>query len=147
MIVVANEYNMNNYLFNSIKMESTYIDKMKPWLKIFIIFMVNLFRAIYDGDDHAKFLEKLRARIDDHSGEIQKMCNFHYQGFIDSINELLQVKNQAAKLKVTNFPSESVFQLFYHYFLLEWMNRIRSMFVSLWIMANRKWKKVAWLIR
>ena len=28
------------------------------------------------------------------------MCNFHYQGFIDSINELLQVKSQAAKLKV-----------------------------------------------
>ncbi|XP_022662836.1 exocyst complex component 6-like isoform X3 [Varroa jacobsoni] len=59
----------------------------------------HVLRAIYDGDDHAKFLEKLRARIDDHSREIQKMCNFHYQGFIDSINELLQVKSQAAKLK------------------------------------------------
>lgn len=57
-------------------------------------------RAIYDGDEHEKFLEKLDARISDHDREIEKMCNFHYQGFIDCIRELLQVRSKAQKLKV-----------------------------------------------
>ncbi|KAH6947977.1 hypothetical protein HPB50_022293 [Hyalomma asiaticum] len=56
-------------------------------------------RAIYDGDEHEKFLEKLDARISDHDREIEKMCNFHYQGFIDCIRELLQVRSKAQKLK------------------------------------------------
>lgn len=59
------------------------------------------YRAIYDGDEHEKFLEKLDARISDHDREIEKMCNFHYQGFIDCIRELLQVRSKAQKLKVS----------------------------------------------
>jgi hypothetical protein len=31
------------------------------------------------------------------------MCNFHYQGFIDSIRELLQVRSQAKKLNVSMY--------------------------------------------
>lgn len=56
-------------------------------------------RAIYDGDEHDKFLQKLDSRISDHDREIEKMCNFHYQGFIDCIRELLQVRSKAQKLK------------------------------------------------
>lgn len=56
-------------------------------------------RAIYDGDEHERFLEKLDARINDHDREIEKMCNFHYQGFIDCIRELLHVRSKAQKLK------------------------------------------------
>ncbi|XP_059475480.1 exocyst complex component 6 isoform X2 [Neocloeon triangulifer] len=56
------------------------------------------FRAIYDGDEHKSFMEKLDARIKTHDKDIEKMCNFHYQGFIDSIRELLQVRTQAQKL-------------------------------------------------
>ncbi|RZF44474.1 hypothetical protein LSTR_LSTR002247 [Laodelphax striatellus] len=56
------------------------------------------FRAIYDGDDPQKFMETLEARIKTHNKDIERMCNFHYQGFIDSIRELLQVRTQANKL-------------------------------------------------
>ncbi|XP_052125040.1 exocyst complex component 6 isoform X1 [Frankliniella occidentalis] len=55
-------------------------------------------RAIYDGDEHQKFMECLDARIKSHDKDIERMCNFHYQGFIDSIRELLQVRTQAQKL-------------------------------------------------
>ncbi|XP_071448504.1 exocyst complex component 6B isoform X1 [Hetaerina americana] len=55
-------------------------------------------RAIYDGDEHQKFMEQLDSRIKSHDKDIERMCNFHYQGFIDSIRELLQVRSQAKKL-------------------------------------------------
>ncbi|CAI9733086.1 exocyst complex component 6B-like isoform X1 [Octopus vulgaris] len=56
-------------------------------------------RAVYDGDDLDKFMERLDSRIKNHDKEIERMCNHHYQGFIDSVRELLQVSNDAAKLK------------------------------------------------
>lgn len=65
-------------------------------------------RAIYDGDEHQKFMECLDTRIKSHDKDIERMCNFHYQGFIDSIRELLQVRTQAQKLNVSIFL-ESIF--------------------------------------
>ncbi|XP_011874509.1 PREDICTED: exocyst complex component 6 isoform X2 [Vollenhovia emeryi] len=56
------------------------------------------FRAIYDGHEHQKFMEKLDDRIKAHDKDIERMCNHHYQGFIDSIRELLQVRSQAQQL-------------------------------------------------
>uniref|UniRef100_A0A8B9NZB0 Exocyst complex component n=1 Tax=Apteryx owenii TaxID=8824 RepID=A0A8B9NZB0_APTOW len=56
-------------------------------------------RSVYDGEEHARFMEKLEARIRNHDREIEKMCNFHYQGFVDSITELLKVRGEAQKLK------------------------------------------------
>ncbi|PRD23956.1 UNVERIFIED_CONTAM: Exocyst complex component 6B [Trichonephila clavipes] len=56
-------------------------------------------RAIYEGDEYEKFMERLDARIKNHDRDIERMCNFHYQGFIDSIRELLQVRTKAQKLK------------------------------------------------
>ncbi|XP_043480263.1 exocyst complex component 6B isoform X2 [Leptopilina heterotoma] len=56
------------------------------------------FRAIYDGEEHHKFMEKLDERIKSHDRDIERMCNHHYQGFIDSIRELLQVRSQAQQL-------------------------------------------------
>ncbi|XP_014470349.1 PREDICTED: exocyst complex component 6B isoform X2 [Dinoponera quadriceps] len=56
------------------------------------------FRAIYDGHEHQKFMEKLDDRIKAHDRDIERMCNHHYQGFIDSIRELLQVRSQAQQL-------------------------------------------------
>nr|XP_037862217.1 exocyst complex component 6B isoform X5 [Chlorocebus sabaeus] len=44
-------------------------------------------------------MEKLETRIRNHDREIEKMCNFHYQGFVDSITELLKVRGEAQKLK------------------------------------------------
>ncbi|XP_008050468.1 exocyst complex component 6B [Carlito syrichta] len=58
-------------------------------------------RSVYDGEEHGRFMEKLETRIRNHDREIEKMCNFHYQGFVDSITELLKVRGEAQKLKVS----------------------------------------------
>lgn len=58
------------------------------------------YRAIYECDDHPKFTEQLDKRIKYHDKEIERMCNNYYQGFIDSIKDLQQVRNQAKNLKV-----------------------------------------------
>ncbi|XP_034425885.1 exocyst complex component 6 isoform X3 [Hippoglossus hippoglossus] len=57
-------------------------------------------RSIYDDQPHAhkRFMEKLDARIRNHDREIEKMCNFHHQGFVDAITELLKVRTDAEKL-------------------------------------------------
>ncbi|XP_043912624.1 exocyst complex component 6 isoform X2 [Protopterus annectens] len=59
-------------------------------------------RSVYDDQPnaHKKFMEKLEARIRNHDREIEKMCNFHHQGFVDAITELLKVRANAGKLKV-----------------------------------------------
>ena len=55
---------------------------------------------MYDGDDPDVFLERLDLRIKAHDKEIERMCNYHYQGFIESIRSLLQVRTDADNLKV-----------------------------------------------
>jgi ferric iron reductase protein FhuF len=57
---------------------------------------------VYDDQPnaHKKFMEKLDACIRNHDKEIEKMCNFHHQGFVDAITELLKVRADAEKLKV-----------------------------------------------
>ncbi|XP_069756643.1 exocyst complex component 6-like isoform X5 [Narcine bancroftii] len=59
-------------------------------------------RSVYDDrpNAHKRFMEKLEARIRNHDREIEKMCNFHHQGFVDAITELLKVRSNAGKLKV-----------------------------------------------
>lgn len=56
------------------------------------------FRSVYEGDDHEKFKENLEARIKSHDKDIERMCNYHYQGFIESIIELFELKTQVHKL-------------------------------------------------
>ncbi|XP_035004410.1 exocyst complex component 6B isoform X3 [Hippoglossus stenolepis] len=56
-------------------------------------------RSVYDGQEHGLFVEKLDMRIRNHDREIEKMCNHHFQGFVDSITELLKVRGEAQKLK------------------------------------------------
>lgn len=43
-------------------------------------------------------MEKLDERVKSHDKDIERMCNHHYQGFIDSIRELLQVRTQVQQL-------------------------------------------------
>uniref|UniRef100_A0A673J342 Exocyst complex component n=1 Tax=Sinocyclocheilus rhinocerous TaxID=307959 RepID=A0A673J342_9TELE len=57
-------------------------------------------RSVYDGQEHGLFMDKLEGRIRNHDREIEKMCNHHFQGFVDSITELLKVRGEAQKLKV-----------------------------------------------
>ncbi|XP_061816568.1 exocyst complex component 6B isoform X2 [Nerophis lumbriciformis] len=56
-------------------------------------------RSVYDGQEHGVFMDKLDVRIRNHDREIEKMCNHHFQGFVDSITELLKVRGEAQKLK------------------------------------------------
>ncbi|XP_044735709.1 exocyst complex component 6 isoform X2 [Chrysoperla carnea] len=56
------------------------------------------FRAIYELDEHVEFRKKIDERIRNHDKDIERLCNFYYQGFIDAIRELIQVRTQAKKL-------------------------------------------------
>jgi hypothetical protein len=58
-------------------------------------------RSVYDGPAPEKFLDRLDARIKAHNKEIERMCNHHYQGFIESVHSLLQVRGDVEKLKVS----------------------------------------------
>ena len=60
------------------------------------------FRAVYDGASPDKFMDRLDVRIKGHDKEIERMCNYHYQGFIESIRSLLQVRGQVESIKVSN---------------------------------------------
>lgn len=67
---------------------------------MFSFILFGWFRSVYDGQEHGLFMEKLDARIRNHDRDIEKMCNHHFQGFVDSITELLKVRGEAQKLKV-----------------------------------------------
>lgn len=58
-------------------------------------------RALYDSDacNPAEFLGSLNEFIDRTDGDIEKICNKYYQGFIQSIDELLRVRSNAQSLK------------------------------------------------
>ena len=62
--------------------------------------VITFCRAVYDGEQHTEFMDKLEERIRVHDKDIERMCNYHYQGFIESVNELLKVRGEARKLKV-----------------------------------------------
>ncbi|KAJ8956515.1 hypothetical protein NQ318_019234 [Aromia moschata] len=56
------------------------------------------FRAIFDNDEHVEFKKKLEERIKHHDKDIERLCNVYYQGFIESVRELLEVRSQSNKL-------------------------------------------------
>lgn len=59
------------------------------------------FRAIYDNDEYKQFSEKLQQRIRSYDKDIERLCNVYYQGFIESVRELLEVRSHAKKLNVS----------------------------------------------
>ncbi|CAJ0608267.1 unnamed protein product [Cylicocyclus nassatus] len=56
-------------------------------------------RAIYDCGDVHKFSRALEHRIHQYDKNIQKVCAFHYQGFVDSMKELLLLKERCGDIK------------------------------------------------
>lgn len=84
------------------------MDLLLFWLFFILTFFLS-FRSIYDDQPnaHKRFMEKLDARIRNHDREIEKMCNFHHQGFVDAITELLKVRTDAEKLMVKTFKLTS----------------------------------------
>ena len=73
-----------------------------------VTYLCFVLRSIYDDQPnaHKRFMEKLDARIRNHDREIEKMCNFHHQGFVDAITELLKVRADAEKLLVSQNDEE-----------------------------------------
>jgi len=57
------------------------------------------FRGVYESGQHELFLGRLEERIKRHDKDIEKMCSHHYQGFIESVRDLLRVRSQATQLK------------------------------------------------
>jgi len=57
------------------------------------------FRGVYESGEHEQFLERLEERIKKHDRDIERMCSHHYQGFIDSVRDLLRVRSDASQLK------------------------------------------------
>lgn len=80
------------------------------------------YRSVYDDQPnaHKKFMEKLDNCIRNHDKEIEKMCNFHHQGFVDAITELLKVRTDAEKLKVRNMLEFSLSLLSLNYSSVAW---------------------------
>ena len=116
------------------------------WLFFSILFC----RAVYDGDDLDKFMQRLDSRIKNHDKEIERMCNHHYQGFIDSVRELLQVSNDAAKLKVKRKKKEFdkfslCFQIQIKWFLLwiEFWNYTLLWFIVYSFQMSHKKSKIS----
>ena len=60
------------------------------------------------------FQNSLTNRIKVHEKDIERMCNKNYQGFIESVSELLKVKADAMKIKVctTHLPWETYKDLY-----------------------------------
>lgn len=56
------------------------------------------FRSILEGTSYDSLSEQLETRIRSHDKDIERICNLYYQGFIDSIRELLHVRTQAKNL-------------------------------------------------
>ena len=56
-------------------------------------------RSVYEDDGHTTFIEKLDQHSQTHEKEIERMCNFHYQGFVEAVNELIRVRSDADILK------------------------------------------------
>lgn len=81
---------------------------MGVFLNLFITNKPN-FRAVYDNGEQVEFLNKLKQRIRHHDKDIERLCNVYYQGFIESIRELLEVRSQAKKLNVSQlFDGQSI---------------------------------------
>ena len=55
-----------------------------------------------------------------HERDIERMCNKNYQGFIESVSELLKVKTDAMKLKVCLCTRGEVFGVTEASVSIEW---------------------------
>lgn len=56
------------------------------------------FRSILESNSYDALSEQLESRIRSHDKDIERICNLYYQGFIESIRELLHVRTQANNL-------------------------------------------------
>ena len=81
--------------FLHLVLSHTYIPKLVTPYSVW-----RYFRSVWESVDTDKFQERLDTRIKQHDREIERMCNYHYQGFIESVRSLLQVRTEVGELKV-----------------------------------------------
>lgn len=91
----ATDHNTQIHLYGFIRSNGNTVNKQHM-----INTMHLYFRTIYHDNEHEHFAKKLESRIKLQDKEIEKMCHRHYQGFIDAVRELLQVRGQANSVKV-----------------------------------------------
>jgi hypothetical protein len=63
---------------------------------------VSSISSVFVRNDASTFLRKLDERVKYYDTEIEKLCNFQYQSFVNSFHELLQVRKDTTSLKVRN---------------------------------------------
>lgn len=60
-------------------------------------------RAIYDSGDVHKFTRALEKRITHYDKSILRVCTHHYQGFLDSLKQLQELKDKCVEIRVNFF--------------------------------------------
>ncbi|XP_055919345.1 exocyst complex component 6 [Eupeodes corollae] len=66
------------------------------------------FRSILEDKISDSLTEKIESDLKAYDRDIEKICNLFYEGFIDSINELLQVKSKVQSLNSEILQVDSV---------------------------------------
>ncbi|KAL7668736.1 hypothetical protein ACOME3_009427 [Neoechinorhynchus agilis] len=61
--------------------------------------MASSLRNIFVNYDIRDFLARLNSRIHQHDSSIEKVCQHHYQGFVDSFQKLINIRGDATSLK------------------------------------------------
>ncbi|ORZ38226.1 exocyst complex subunit Sec15-like-domain-containing protein [Catenaria anguillulae PL171] len=60
-----------------------------------------LLKSLIKAGRQEKYLDQLAAYIAKQDAEIERLCNFHYQEFIQSVDQLLKVRTETLDLKAT----------------------------------------------
>jgi hypothetical protein len=60
-----------------------------------------ILRNAYENRQKDEFMKRLEDRVKQYDIEIEKLCNSNYQSFVDTFNELLNVRDDTANLKVS----------------------------------------------
>eukprot|EP01135_Chromosphaera_perkinsii_P000670 Nk52_evm37s147 gene=Nk52_evmTU37s147 len=61
--------------------------------------LIPTLRAVYESNKHEAFKEELDSFIHSTDTEIEKICSVHHMGFMESVDELLQVKGKARNVR------------------------------------------------
>ena len=61
--------------------------------------IASVIRTVYENKQQESFLESIEQFLEENQAEIEKICNFHYEDFINSVNESLLVKEESTQLR------------------------------------------------
>jgi CRISPR/Cas system CSM-associated protein Csm5 (group 7 of RAMP superfamily) len=58
-------------------------------------------RNVYENNQKEEFMKRSEDRVKQYDVEIEKLCNTNYQSFVNTFNELLNVREDTVQLKVS----------------------------------------------